>query len=60
MTRSALFLAVLTLTLSAPILAGEATGGLRYSITVTEFENKAGWSGHYNIGWACELNLYRK
>jgi curli biogenesis system outer membrane secretion channel CsgG len=30
------------------------TGGLRYSITVTKFENKAGWSGHFDVGdaWA--------
>lgn len=25
-------------------------GNLRYSITVSEFENKAGWSGRWNIG----------
>ena len=30
--------------------APEATGGLRYSITVTKFENKAGWSGRWDIG----------
>jgi curli biogenesis system outer membrane secretion channel CsgG len=31
-----------------------ATGGLRYSITVTKFENKAGWSGRFDVGdaWA--------
>jgi curli biogenesis system outer membrane secretion channel CsgG len=26
------------------------TGGLRYSITVTKFENSAGWSGRWDIG----------
>ena len=34
------------------LAAAEATGGLRYSITVTKFENKAGWSGHWDIGEA--------
>jgi len=28
----------------------EATGGLRYSITVTKFENQAGWHGQWDIG----------
>ena len=26
------------------------TGNLRYSITVSKFENKAGWSGRWDIG----------
>src|SRR5436309_8780489 len=26
------------------------TGGLRYSITVTKFDNAAGWSGRFDIG----------
>jgi curli biogenesis system outer membrane secretion channel CsgG len=30
--------------------AQEATGGLRYSITVSKFENQAGWYGSWNIG----------
>lgn len=28
----------------------EAKGNLRYSITVSKFENKAGWSGQWNLG----------
>src|SRR5215469_15667181 len=38
-------------------MAAEATGGLRYSITVTKFENKAGWAGQWDIGdaWATVL-----
>ena len=32
------------------LAASDATGGLRYSITVTKFENKAGWSGQFNLG----------
>jgi curli biogenesis system outer membrane secretion channel CsgG len=30
--------------------AAPAAGGLRYSITVTKFENKAGWSGRFDVG----------
>jgi len=32
-------------------------GGLRYSITVTKFENKAGWSGRWDLGdaWSTVL-----
>jgi len=37
--------------LTAPAAAQEeATGGLRYSITVTKFENQAGWHGQWDIG----------
>src|SRR5258708_6992278 len=32
------------------LAAAEPVGGLRYSITVTKFENKAGWSGRFDIG----------
>jgi curli biogenesis system outer membrane secretion channel CsgG len=28
----------------------QSKGGLRYSITVSKFENKAGWSGQWDIG----------
>ena len=30
--------------------AEEASGGLRYSITVTQFENRSGWAGYWDIG----------
>ncbi len=30
--------------------AEEAKGNLRYSITVSKFENKAGWSGRWDLG----------
>ena len=30
--------------------AASAQGGMRYTVTVTEFENQAGWYGHFNIG----------
>jgi len=32
------------------VVAGETAGGLRYSVTVTKFENEAGWHGKYDIG----------
>jgi len=50
-TRLALLAALLALValLIAP-LAASAQGGLRYSITVTQFENQAGWYGSYDIG----------
>ncbi|MFC1720509.1 CsgG/HfaB family protein [Pseudomonadota bacterium] len=33
-----------------PVSAAEPTGGLRYTITVSKFENRSGWSGQWNIG----------
>ena len=38
------------LIIAIPVAAQEAAGGLRYSITVTKFENKAGWYGQWDIG----------
>jgi len=35
---------------TVPVAAQDAAGGLRYSITVTKFENKAGWYGQWDIG----------
>src|SRR5688572_9910448 len=37
--------------------ADNAKGGLRYSITVTKFDNAAGWNGQFDIGdaWATVL-----
>jgi curli biogenesis system outer membrane secretion channel CsgG len=40
-----------------PMLAVAQTGGLKYSITVTKFENKANWSGRYEIGDAWDTIL---
>lgn len=50
MKKINIFLAFVCLFLSTAAFAAEATGGLRYSITVTKFENKAGWSGRFDIG----------
>lgn len=36
--------------LALPVNAEEAAGGLRYSITVTEFENQSSWHGQWNLG----------
>ncbi len=33
-----------------PAKAEEAAGGLRYSITVSQFENRSGWYGSWDIG----------
>lgn len=55
MKLSRLILMSLCLVLVAgSLIAAETAGGLRYSITVTKFDNKAGWSGRWDIGdaWA--------
>ena len=39
-----------TIFATAPATAQEASGGLRYSVTVTRFENQAGWHGQWNLG----------
>lgn len=33
-----------------PAMAQEKAGGLRYTITVSKFENRAGWYGQWDIG----------
>ena len=43
-------LAVAVVCAVTPADAQETTGGLRYSITVTKFENQAGWHGYWDIG----------
>jgi curli biogenesis system outer membrane secretion channel CsgG len=42
------------LSLPQAALAAE-TGGLRYTVTVTKFENRAGWHGQWDIGHAWGL-----
>lgn len=39
----------LLILVALPVLGAE--GGLRYTITVTEFENKAGWHGQWDLGY---------
>jgi curli biogenesis system outer membrane secretion channel CsgG len=46
-----LLMAVLILSVvPALVSAQDATGGLRFSITVSKFENRAGWHGQWDIG----------
>ncbi len=40
---------ILVLAVLLPVAAA-AQGGLRYTVTVTKFENKAGWHGSWDIG----------
>jgi curli biogenesis system outer membrane secretion channel CsgG len=49
MKRSLVFVVVICLA-SALAVAQEPAGGLRYSITVSKFENRAGWHGQWDIG----------
>ena len=49
--KSLVFLITVALVTTAlPAAAEDATGGLRYSVTVTKFENRAGWHGQWDIG----------
>src|SRR5690348_1681992 len=50
MKKSTLLLALFCLTILAASPLFAQTGGLRYSITVTKFDNAAGWSGRFDIG----------
>lgn len=52
-----LSLLMVTLLFVTPLTAEAAgeTGGLRYTVTVTKFENQAGWSGQWDIGDAWGL-----
>jgi curli biogenesis system outer membrane secretion channel CsgG len=49
--RTAVQLTMMFLAAATLAFAGDTgKGGLRYSITVTKFENRAGWSGHWDLG----------
>src|SRR5881275_57960 len=56
LSKVILMFAVVSL-VAGSVFATEPTGGLRYSITVTKFDNKAGWAGQWDIGdaWATVL-----
>jgi len=45
-----LFTLIAVFVVALPVTAEEATGGLRYTVTVTKFENRAGWHGYWDIG----------
>lgn len=53
--RISLAVAALVVFAALPTLGAE--GGLRYTITVSEFENRAGWYGRWDIGDAWGLVL---
>jgi len=48
----ALMILVAVVCTAVPAIAEEATGGLRYTVTVTKFENQSGWHGQWNLGHA--------
>ncbi len=50
MKKMAILAAAFMMVSGAAFGADEAKGGLRYSITVTKFENQAGWHGQWDIG----------
>lgn len=50
MKLSRFFCLIVVVALVSATLPVAAQGGLRYSITVTKFENKAGWHGQWDIG----------
>jgi curli biogenesis system outer membrane secretion channel CsgG len=43
--------------IALPVQAEEVSGGLRYSITVTKFDNQSGWHGQWNLGDAWDTVL---
>lgn len=49
-TSSKIIVSICVLALVLTALPAFAQGGLRYTITVTKFENEAGWRGHWDIG----------
>ena len=57
MKSTRLLMAFFCLAILAAVPAVAQTGGLRYSITVTKFDNAAGWSGRFDIGdaWGAVL-----
>lgn len=58
--KSSLLAALILVAVIAAAPVAAATGGLRYTITVTEFENKAGWSGAWDLGNAWDTILTEK
>ncbi len=54
MTRTATLLTLLTLLVVPAQLAAQdgPSGGLRYTITVSSFENRSGWYGQWDLGHA--------
>ena len=53
----ALMILVAVVCTAVPAIAEEATGGLRYTVTVTKFENQSGWHGQWDLGHAWDTVL---
>ena len=47
---SVLIALIALMTAAQHVAAEEATGGRRFTVTVTKFENQAGWHGYWDIG----------
>ena len=50
MRSKLIVLSLMALIVTLPMMAAAQSGGMRYSITVSKFENKAGWHGQWDIG----------
>ncbi len=50
-------LMLIAVVMALPVHAEEAVGGLRYSITVTKFENRASWVSQWSLGDAWDTVL---
>ena len=57
MNRGWKILSVVVLGVVLPLGALAQEGNLRYSITVTKFENESGWRGQWDIGSAWDTVL---
>ncbi|NOZ78151.1 MAG: hypothetical protein GXP48_03005 [Acidobacteria bacterium] len=47
---SVLVMVLFLMAAAVPAMAAQPAGGLRYSVTVSKFENRAGWSGRWDLG----------
>ncbi len=50
MRSKLIVLSLMALMVTLPVIAAAESGGMRYSVTVSKFENKAGWHGQWDIG----------
>ena len=50
-------LTVLAVITAIPLAAAAQSGGLRYTVTVTKFDNEAGWAGRWDLGNAWDTVL---
>lgn len=57
MAHTRRLLTVLLVVTAIPLAAAAQSGGLRYTITVTQFDNEAGWAGQWDLGSAWDTVL---